>query len=56
MRWENNTTNSQPDNLGMGDINCWVVEGNVGAVDTFTRNGGAGIRARRIGSADSHAH
>ena len=32
------------------DINYWVVEGNVGAVEKFTRNGGASIRARRIGS------
>ena len=39
-----------PDNLGLGDINYWVVEGNVGAVEKFTRNGGANIRARRIGS------
>ncbi|MFU8894096.1 MAG: hypothetical protein ACNA8L_10745 [Luteolibacter sp.] len=29
----------------------WVVIGGVGAVDTFTKNGGTGIRARRIGSA-----
>jgi alpha-L-rhamnosidase len=33
------------------DLNYWVVEGNVGAVEKFTRNGGASIRARRIGSA-----
>jgi hypothetical protein len=39
-----------PKNLGIGDINYWVVEGNVGAVETFTRNGGEHIRARRIGS------
>jgi len=39
-----------PKNLGIGDINYWVVEGNVGAVERFTRNGGAQIRARRIGS------
>jgi hypothetical protein len=38
-----------PDNLGIGDINYWVVEGGVGAVDTFIRNGGKGIRTRRIG-------
>jgi hypothetical protein len=38
-----------PGNLGTGDINYWVVEGDVGAVETFTRNGGAHIRARRIG-------
>lgn len=39
-----------PKNLGTGDINYWVVEGNVGAVETFTRSGGAHILARRIGS------
>jgi hypothetical protein len=41
---------NDPGNLGSGDINYWVVEGNVGAVEKFTRNGGAGILARRIGS------
>ena len=40
-------------NLGVADINYWVVEGNVGTVDTFTKNGGASIRARRIGSASA---
>ncbi|MBT3192706.1 MAG: hypothetical protein HN341_09150 [Verrucomicrobia bacterium] len=40
---------NDPNNLGVGDINYWVVVGGVGAVDTFTRNGGANIRARRIG-------
>ena len=35
---------------GIADINYWVVEGNVGAVEKFTRNGGASIQARRIGS------
>lgn len=39
-----------PQNLGRGDINYWVVEGNVGAVEKFTRDGGEHIRARRIGS------
>ena len=39
-----------PKNLGTGDINYWVVEGNVGAVEKFMRNGGEGVRARRIGS------
>jgi len=39
-----------PKSLGIGDINYWVVEGNVGAVERFTRNGGEHIRARRIGS------
>lgn len=42
---------NDPDNLGVGDINYWVVLGGVGAVDQFTRNGGTTIRARRIGSA-----
>ena len=40
-----------PKNLGTADINYWVVEGNVGATEKFTRNGGATIRTRRIGSA-----
>lgn len=40
-----------PHDLGVGDINYWCVKGNVGAVAEFTRTGGAGIRARRIGSA-----
>lgn len=39
-----------PKNLGIADINGWVVVGNVGAVDQFTRNGGAGIRAWQISS------
>ena len=39
-----------PKNLGIADINYWVVEGDVGAVEKFTMNGGAAIRARRIGS------
>lgn len=42
---------NDPCNLGAGDINYWVVVGGVGAVNTFTKNGGGGIRARRIGSA-----
>ena len=42
-----------PKNLGIAEINYWVVEGNVGAVDRFTRNGGTSIQARRIGSAAS---
>ena len=42
---------NDPQNLGIADINYWVVEGNVGAVEKFARNGGASIRARRIGSA-----
>ncbi len=40
-----------PENLGTADINYWVVERNVGAVLTFTRNGGNNIRARRVGTA-----
>ena len=39
-----------PKNLAIGDINYWVVEGNVGAVEKFTTKGGEHIRARRIGS------
>ena len=39
-----------PKNLGVADINYWVVIGGVGAKDTFIKNGGASIRARRIGS------
>jgi hypothetical protein len=39
-----------PKNLGIGDIRYWVVEGNVGAVEKFTKNGGENIRVRRIGS------
>ncbi|MDA3797943.1 MAG: glycosyl hydrolase family 28-related protein [Kiritimatiellae bacterium] len=42
---------NDPDNLGTADINYWVVEGDVGAVETFTRNGADSICARRIGSA-----
>jgi len=41
---------NDPGNLGVADVNYWVVEGNVGATDKFTMNGGASIRARRIGS------
>jgi len=40
---------NDPNNLGTGDINHWVVEGGVGAIDKFTRNGGASIQVRRIG-------
>lgn len=42
---------NDPKNLGIGDINYWVVLGGTGAVETFVKNGGASIRARRIGSA-----
>lgn len=41
---------NDPKNLGMADINYWVVEGNVGATEAFKRIGGASIQARRIGS------
>ena len=39
-----------PNNLGIADINYWVVVGGAGARDVFTMKGGASIRARRIGS------
>jgi len=39
-----------PENLGIGDINYWVVEGNVGAVEKFAKNGGEHIRTRWIGA------
>lgn len=42
---------NDPKNLGTGDITYWVVVGGVGAVDTFTKNGGNSIQIRRIGSA-----
>lgn len=42
---------NDPRNLGIGDINYWVVIGHVGPVDQFIKHGGASIRARRIGSA-----
>ena len=42
---------NDPGNLGVADINYWVVIGCVGARDVFTKNGGAQIRARRIGAA-----
>ena len=51
-KWQATQFNiNDPKNLGIGDINYWVVQGNVGEVDKFTRNGGNSIRARRIGSA-----
>jgi len=53
-QWQSTDYNIyDPDNLGVADVNYWVVEGNVGAVEKFTRKGGASIRARRIGSAPS---
>lgn len=42
---------NDPRNLGVADINYWLVIGGVGASETFARNGGASIQARRIGSA-----
>jgi len=42
---------NDPKNMGFGDINYWVVEGNLGSVDKFIKNGGTSIRTRRIGSA-----
>ena len=49
--WQATACNiNDPDNLGIADINYWVVEGGVGATDKFTRNGGASICARRIGA------
>lgn len=42
---------NDPNNLGTGDINYWVVLGGKGAVPDFIKQGGEGIHARRIGSA-----
>jgi len=42
---------NDPKNLGIGDINYWVVEGGVGAVEQFIKNGGASIQTRPIGAA-----
>jgi hypothetical protein len=44
-----------PNNLGVADLNYWVVLGGTGAVDQFNKKGGASIRARRIGSAASES-
>jgi hypothetical protein len=41
---------NDPQNLGIGDINWWVVLGNLGPVEDFKQNGGSGIRSRRIGA------
>jgi len=41
---------NDPGNLGVADINYWVVIGNVGARDVFLKKGGATIQSRRIGS------
>ena len=49
--WQANAFDiNDPNNLGIGDIDDWVVIGDVGAVNSFTRNGGSNIRTRRIGS------
>ena len=40
---------NDPNNLGVADINYWVVIGNVGPRDVFSMKGGTSIRARRIG-------
>lgn len=39
-----------PRNLAAGSIRYWIVEGGVGAVDRFSRLGGASVQARRIGT------
>jgi hypothetical protein len=41
---------NDPNNLGVADINYWVVIGGVGARDVFIKRGGATIQSRRIGS------
>ena len=54
--WQANAFDiNDPNNLGIGDIDDWVVIGDVGAVNTFTRNGGSNIRTRRIGLTASTA-
>ena len=50
--WQANITDiNDPGSLGTGELRYWVVLGNVGASPVFNRNGGTGIRARRIGAA-----
>lgn len=52
--WQTLVSNiNDPKNLGIANINYWVVEGNVGAIEKFTCIGGASIYARRIGSTKS---
>ena len=41
---------NDPGNLGVADLNYWVVIGIVGAQDVFTKKGGTGIQARRVGA------
>jgi hypothetical protein len=49
--WQSTASDvNDPANLGVADINYWVVVGNVGARDVFTMKGGASIQARRIGA------
>jgi len=49
--WQATATDvKDSNNLGVADINYWVVIGNVGARDVFTKQGGATIQCRRIGS------
>ena len=50
LRRNNRDELNDPGNLGVADINYGVVIGGVGAQDVFTKNGGAQIRARRIGA------
>ena len=40
-------------NLGIGDVNYWVVLGNSGVSKVFTKNGGGSILSRRIGTPPS---
>lgn len=40
-----------PNNYGIGDVTWWVVLAYSGIDTTFTKNGGTGIKARRIGGA-----
>jgi len=41
---------NDPNNRGVAEVKYWVVLGNVGASEVFTRKGGAAIQARRIGA------
>eukprot|EP01043_Picozoa_sp_COSAG02_P015700 COSAG02_NODE_676_length_18610_cov_44.695532_4_plen_129_part_00 len=46
----NTTDVLDPLNLGHGDINIWVVEGDIGAVSVFRKVGGRNIQVRQIGA------
>ena len=46
---------SDPGNQGAADVTYWVVEGNVGPISNFSKEGGTSVRARRIGSAPACA-